>query len=162
MKFSLPFEDIATGAVADIFKTLAALKVPDVVGNRCRVRALIIGFSKPSPDDQPVAIVMSRIADRSAGASGTSTAVTAANMPKKDPDSIDSLVTGERDYSVEPSSFAAENIFADEINDRGGIIKEWDEEGAPKFTRDQLCAIRAAPRRALAAEVTGTIEFEIY
>ncbi len=162
MKFTLPFEDIATGAVADVFKTLAALEIPDSLGNRIRVRSLIVGFAKDTPDDQPIAIVMSRIADRSAGTAGSSTAVTTANIPKKDPDSIDSLVAGERNYTVEPTTFETENIFADEINDRGGIIKEWDEEGAPKFTRDQLCAVRAAPRRALAASVTGTIEFELY
>ena len=163
MQFSLTFNDIPTDAVANTVKTMALLIAPDVAGNRFRLRSLTVGFSEDTPDDQPIAIAIKRIADRSAGTAGTAGAtVTGANMPKKDPGSINSLITGATDFSVEPTSYATENIWSDDINDRGSVIKEWDEENAPKFTQDMACGLLAAPRQSIASRVTGTLEFELY
>ena len=162
MKYSLPFTDLPTSSTINEKTTLAALIVPATVGYRFRLRALIIGFSKDTPDDQPVAITIQRISDLSGGTAGTSTAVSTVNIPKKDPSSIDSLVPGARAYSLEPTVYDPEVLFADEINDRGGIIKEWDEEGAPRFTQDMLCGLVAAPRQAIEARVSGTLEFELF
>ena len=162
MRFSLPFEVIETGAVADTFKTLAGLIVPDTAGYRCRIRKLVVGFGDDAPSDRNVAIALRRVPDVGGGSDGSFTPVAVVNIPHADPESIDSLIPGGRNWTVEPNDYETEHLFVDDLNDRGGIVMEWDEEDAPKALRDMLIAVCGAPRTANASKITGTVEFELY
>ena len=160
MKFSLPFNDIPSGASADTFKTMATLIVADTAGHRIRVTSISVGPSDDAPADRNVAIHLKRIADRSAGTAGTAgTSIAAASIPKKETASRDTIVTAGLNYSVEPTTYETYPVFEMEINDRGGFIKEFGDDG-PVFERDQMCSLLAAPRAAAASRISGCIEFE--
>lgn len=161
MRYKMPFSDIATGAVADTFTTMATVVSADTTGYRYRVRSIEVGPADDTPSDANVAIRLERVADVSAGSAGSSAdTVSAANMPKVDPSSRDSVMTGARAHSVEPSTFETEPLFQLDINVRGGFIKEWALEDAPIAGQDMLIALRAAPRAGSAVRVSGAIEFE--
>lgn len=160
MRYTLTFSDVATGATADTFKTLAALIVADTAGYRCRIRSIAIGPADDTPQDKSVAIKLARIADVSAGGAGTKTAVAAGNLGKKDPGAADSIISGGRNYTAEPTAYETEPIWQCDVNCRGGLIKEWSAEDAPIATADMLLGLLAAPRDASAKQLSGTIEFE--
>lgn len=161
--FSLPFEDIQTGNVADAYKTVAALTVADTLGHRCRVRGIHAFASDDTPQDHNIAVRLERIADLSGGGAGSSTAVTGADMPKHDPGSVDSIITGGRTYTGEPSTFEPEPLYVGGFNMRGGLINErFDDDEKYVLTRDMLCALRFAPRAAVFLRVSGVIIFEVY
>ena len=160
MKFSLPFNDIATGAVADTFKTMAAIIVANTAGHRVRVTSLCCGPSDDAPGDRNIAIQLKRIASIAAGTAGTAgTTLTSAQVPKKETASRDTIVTAKLDYSVAPTTYETYPVFEMEFNDRGGFIKEFGDDG-PVFEKDQLCGILASPRTAAAVRISGNIEFE--
>jgi len=162
MMYSMVFDDLATGTTADVFKTAASLIVADTVGHRCRLRSLNIGPSDDVPADQNITVKVSRIADVSAGTAGTKTAVTTANMAKKDPGSVDSLVSGGVNYTAEPTTYENESLFTQDMNARGGFLKEWSAKTAPIFTQDSLCGILVAPRATTAVRFSGSLEFEVF
>lgn len=162
MHYSLIFNDLPTGVVADVFTTLASLIVADTTGHRLRVRSLSIGPADDTPPDVNVAVQLARIADVSAGTAGTKTAVTTGNMAKKDPSNVDSIVSGGRAYSVEPTTYETEPLYQEDINAHGGFIKEWGVDDAPVAGQDMLIAVIAAPRTAAAVRLSGTIEFETF
>jgi hypothetical protein len=155
-------DNVATGAVADTIKTMLSIIVADTAGHRCALRGLNVGFADDAPADRNVAIQIKRIEDVSAGTAGTKTAVAVADIAKMDPGSIAPLMSGGRNYTVEPTAYDAEELFAQDLNDRGGIVKEWDFEDAPKFIADQLCGLCAAPRTANAATLSGGLLFQMY
>ncbi|MEK6798959.1 MAG: hypothetical protein AABZ12_08355 [Planctomycetota bacterium] len=161
MRYTLPFDDVSTGAVADTYKTIAALIVANTAGHRCRVRKISVGFSDNAPADRNVGLRLQRIASLATAGTPGST-LSGANMPKKDTGSIDSLVTGARNYSVEPTTFETEPLWEMDINDRSGLVMEWGEEEAPRAIQNQYLCVRAAPRAAAASALSGTIEFELY
>ena len=160
MRYVLTFTDVATGAVADTYKTLAALLAADVAGNQCRLLALNIGPSDDAPADVNVGIQIKRIADISAGGAGTKTAVSAANMGRPYVDTRDGVITGGRNYTVEPTAYETEPLFAMDFNLRGGFFKEWTAESAPVIKQDMLLGLLAAPRTAAAAKLSGSLEYE--
>lgn len=163
-KFTLTFDDVPTesGATKDLYTTIAALIVPDVAGNRCRVTAINIGCDDDVPEDRFVSVKLARIADVSAGAAGTKTAVTGANMAKTDPNSVASIITGGLEYTAEPTAYETRPLFEQPFNLRSGFIKEWPENQAKIADRDMLIAILVAPRTANIARVSGSIEFEVF
>ena len=163
--YTLPFSDIPTGAVKDVYTTIAALIVPDAAGNRCRVRGINFGSDDDTPGDRPVSVRLARIADVSAGTPGVaSETVTGANMAKADPSSVDSIVSGKLGYTVgnEPTVFETKPLFEQPFNDRSGFIKEWPEQEAKIADRDQLIAVQVAPRTNNIARLGGSIEFEVF
>ena len=161
-RYTLEFDDIATGAVANTYKTLASLLVADTAGHRCRLRALTVGPADDSPPDVNIGLQLNRVSDISAGSAGTSTAVSGANMAKRDPGSLDSIVTGGIDHSAEPTTYDTEPVWAGAINARGAIVKEWGEAEAPIATQDMLLGLLVAPRTAAAVRCSGSLEFESY
>jgi len=161
MRYSLPFDDLATSASANTFKTMIAMISADVAGRRFRVRSLQLGFADDTPADTNLCIQMKRIADVSAGTAGTAgTTLSAANVPKKEPTVADTVVTCKRNYSAEPTAYEAEALFETELNARGSIIKEWSEVDAPVAGQDMHIGLLVAPRNAAARQVSGSIEFE--
>lgn len=161
--YSLPFQDVVTSAVADTFETVAALIVADTVGHRCRVRGFHIGPSDDTALDFNLAVRLSRILDVSAGGAGTSTPVTTALMPKHDPGSVDSLVSGGHTFTGEPTVYEANDLYVGGFNMRGGLINErFDEDEKYVATRDMLIGLRCAPRASTALRVSGVILFEVF
>ena len=163
-KFTLPFNDVPTesGATKDLYTTIASLIVADTAGHRCRVLSINIGCDDDTPEDRVVSVKLARIADVSAGAAGTKTAVTGANMAKTDPNSVASIITGGRTYTAEPTAYETEPLFEQPFNLRSGFIKEWPENQAKIADRDMLIGVLVAPRTANIARVSGSIEFEVY
>jgi hypothetical protein len=132
-----------------------------LAGTRARLRALTIGFADDAPGDRNVSIRLQRTDN--AGAGTGQTAIAAANMPKKDSGSIDSLLAGAFNYATtEPTTFEANPLWTEELNDRNGLIKEWDEESSPKVIGAKTLCLRAAPRFAVASALSGCMEFELY
>lgn len=160
MRYSLPFDNITTLASADTLKTLALIRVANTVGHRFRLRAVTGSFADDVPQDNNIHLRIHRVAYGTAGTAGST--VTAANMPKKDPGSIDCLMTGELNFSAEPTTFDNQGIWVIDMNDRGEFHREWDEDQAPRFIANSGCAFRAAPREAVASILTGCMEFELY
>lgn len=161
--YTMPFEDVATGSTIDLYKTMGAIIVPDTVGNRCRVRGLHAFPSNDTSQDFDIAVRLSRIASRTAGTAGSSSPVTGANMPKHDPGSVASIVTGARNYTSEPTTYETEDLWVGGFNMRGGVINErFDDDEMYRVTQDMLCGVRCAPRAAVALRVSGVIIFEVY
>jgi len=161
--YKMTFDAIATGAVADTYKTLCAIVAADTAGHRARVMSITIGPADEAPVDKNVAVKLARVDDVSAGGAGTPGAsVSGANMGKVDSESVASTITGGRAYSAEPTVYGTEPLWAGAFNARGGIIKHWDREDAPVIQRDQLIGLLAAPRDANAITLSGTIEFETF
>lgn len=162
MFYSIPFKG-TTGSSAGTFKTMAAFNVPNTAGLRMRVRSVSIGPADTAPNDRNLSVAIRRVASVSSGSAGTpGTAISAANIPKKDTSGPDCIAGGGTIYTVEPATFETNPLWQDDFNDRGGIIKEWDQNGAPRAIHNQLIAVCVAPRTANAAEVSGTIEVEVY
>ncbi len=166
MLYTVTFESIDTGALADTFKTMLALLMPDTNdGHRARLRKLIVGASQVTPSDDSMLLQIKRILDVSVGSAGTAgTTIGAAAVPKVDPDSIDSFASAKIDYSAEPTTYATEAIYAAPFNTRGGLIERWEpfDPEAPVFRRDQLLGLLIAPRAAAAVAITGSITFETF
>jgi hypothetical protein len=158
MRYVLPFSDLATGASADTFKTLVALVLANTAGHRFRVRALSVGPSDDAPDDKNVAVRLART-DNTGAATGGS-AVTAANIPKKDSLSRDTVATAVRGPTAEPTTYETEPVYQMDFNIRGGLLKEWSDIDAPIVNRNQTLGLLAAPRAAAAVRLSGSIEIE--
>lgn len=161
--YTLPFDDIATGVVANSFKTAAAIIVADTIGHRVRLQSFYVGPADDTPLDHNIAIQIARIADVSTGTTGSGVAVTSANMPKHDPGSVDCLASGVVNYSTEPTVFETKELWIGGMNMRGGLIVEhFDDDDKYIATRDMLLAIRIAPRSTTALRVSGALKFEVY
>lgn len=159
MFYTVPAADVATTGSADTFKTIAAILVADTAGHRARLRRLTIGFADNTPADAQVSFQVKRILDVSAGGAGTSTAVTPG---KVDPGTPASLVSAGKNFTVEPTAYETDPLWTDDLNTRGGVVIEWNEDDAPRVTQDMLLGVLAAPRAAAAQQVTVTMEVEQY
>lgn len=160
--YKFDFDDVASGAVADTYTTLAALIAADTAGYRARVLSITIGPSDNAPVDKNVAVKLSRIADVSAGGVGTRTAVAGSAVSKADTESVDSTISAGHTYTAEPTTYEGRAVWQGAFNARGGIIKHWDKEDAPVIQRDQLIGLLVAPRDAAALTLSGTIEYETF
>lgn len=157
MRFSVPFSNVATGAVADTFTTIAGLLAADTAGYRCRLRSIQVGPGDDAPADLNVALRINRVNDVSGGGAGTATAVT---PQPKDSECRAAVIAGKHTYTVEPTTYETVPIWDCDMNRRNTIIKEWAADDAPVINRDQLLGLQAAPRTAAAATLSGTLEFE--
>jgi len=151
MQYLLPAADIATAAVADTFKTIAALRIPDTTGLRGKLMRLLVSFADDAAADQMVAVQVKRIADVSAGSAGTATSVTLA---KRDPGSAASRLQAYRNFTVEPTTYETEPLYCVELNSRAGVHDLWLPDDALVATQDMMLGILMAPRAAEARQVT--------
>jgi len=162
--YTMTFDNVSTNNAADAYKTIAALIVADTAGHRMRLRALHVGPADDTPQDKNYTVQVKRIGDVSEGGAGTAPEdVAAADMGKKDPDSVASIISGKRGlFTAEPTVYDAEPLFMKGVNGRGSFIKEWSAEEAPVATRDQLLGVLATPRSAAALQVSGAMDFEVF
>lgn len=159
-RFFLVVDDVACGAVANTYTTLAAILTADTAGHKARLLRLNVGPSDDSPADANISVKVARIDDISGGGAGTKTAVTAANLGRPQSDQLDGVVTAGHTYTVEPTAYGAA-LFQMDINIRGGFFHEWDLADAPTIGRDMLLGVLVAPRAASAAKVSMTLEIEV-
>lgn len=160
-KYSLSWNDVASSASDNTFQTIAAVIAADTAGDQFRVTKLVVGSSDGPPQDNIIAVRLSRIEDLSAGTVGVRTLVASADIEKKDSLSADCPVSGAHTYTTEPTAYATRPLYAMEFNDRTGLIQEWDPDDAPVFRRDQVAGLLIAPRQAVPVRTSGVIEFEI-
>ena len=159
----LVFNDIASGVVAQTYKTLAAIVAAATAGHRAALLAVNIGCSDNSPVDESFNLQVQRVEDVSAGGAGTTTAVSAAQMARPDSYEVDGNITGGHTYTAEPTTYdATYPLFNHEFNTRGGFFKEWSFESAPKIDNDQLIGILITPRVATARNFSGSLTFQEY
>jgi hypothetical protein len=156
MRFTVPFEEVATGAVANTYKTIAAIRAADTAGYRFRLRRLQLGNSEDTPQDLAVGIALKRVDDVSAGGAGTSTAVTPLQV---DSLSRAAVCTAGKNYTVEPTTYG-NPLWEMELNCRNSLDIVWTEEEAPVVNRDQLLGLLICPRTAVARTFSGCLEFE--
>lgn len=159
MRFFMTANNVACGAVADTYTTLAALIAAATTGYKARLLRLNVGPSDDSPADANISVKVARIDDVSAGGAGTKTGVAAADMGRPFSDQRDGIITGGHTYTVEPTVYG-DPVFQMDFNVRGGFFHEWDLADAPIIDNDQLLGILVAPRAASAATVSMTLEFE--
>jgi len=155
MFYAVTATKVASGAVADTFKTLAAAIAADTAGHRARLRSLFVGPADQTPQDKNVCVRLIRTNNATAGTPGSSPTPT-----QLDPDSRASVLTAGTNYSAEPTALESTPCFAADFNLRGGLLKEWDEEDAPVIQRKQTMCVQAAPRTANAATLTITLVYE--
>jgi hypothetical protein len=155
-KYILPFDNIASGATADTYKTMAAVILPDTDNKRVRLTAVTLGPADDSPTDANIGVRIGRTDNTSAGTAGSS--VTAGNMPKVDGSKGDSPATGGLNYSAEPTTVTALHYTG--INARGSVRIEFHPDDAPVANKNETLALSVAPRAASAVTLSGAIEFE--
>jgi hypothetical protein len=162
--YTIPFKDIATGAVADTFKTIAALELGDAQENRYRLRKLVVGPSDAAPGDVNVSLSIKRINDVSAGGVGTAgTTITAANLPCVDNECTPAVgLEANINYSAEPTTYETHELWHAGMNGRGALIENWAPEEAPVVKRDQLLGLLAAPQGAAAFTMSGCMLVESF
>jgi len=151
-------EGIATGAVANTFKTILGLKYADTLGHRGRLRKLFIGGGGGAAQDLQVSI---RLRKTDITADGTSTAVNVNTIGKSDPTSQASLVAAMgKNYTVEPTTMGTDTLGGGSINGRSGLVLEWGPGEGPTWGRKECLAIEAAPGEATAANLEAYVEWE--
>lgn len=160
MRYTIPFENISTGAVADTFKTLVSLIMP-TAGATCR--AAIVGIRLAGGDAAPTDLTLVARFRRVLTGSGKGTAgttITAANIPKKDNLSQDAPFTAGTNYSAEPT-YEAKTLWEMAFNSRTGVMEAFGRENEIIGNYDQVIGLEVAPRTASARVLSGSIDVEL-
>ena len=158
MHYSVTAESIATGAVANTFTTLLGIIAANTAGYRGRLRKLKVTPSGEAAQDVNVLVRLSKT--NNAGA-GTCTACTTSIKPK-DANSRDSIMTGGKNYTVEPTTVDTPHFSLVAINGRGGWAESWDVTDAPCWGKNETLIVQCAPGTAAAVKVSITAEWEEY
>lgn len=165
MRYTVPFgkTGFSTAAVANTFKTAAAVIVPDAALVRARITGFHVATSDPTPVDASVMIQLARILDLSAGGAGTkAVTIAASSIPKNDPAGPDSTCSGGAEYSVEPTAYESNPYKQIGMNGRG-IVWSLEEGEDPLIgTQDMLLGLLVAPRSTTVVKLTGYLEFEVF
>ena len=158
--FSTTIDLVATGAAANTFATLLGLKFADTLGHRGRLRKLLIAGGGSKPQDEQVAL---RLTKTDNTADGTSTSVNVNTIGKGDPDSVASNMAAiGKTYTVEPTAKGTEVHALGGLNARGVLPLDWtnDPAHAPKWGKKQTLCIEGAPGQAVAVNLTVAVEWE--
>jgi hypothetical protein len=152
-KFILPFAGVATGVVADTYKTIVAAIAADTLGYRFWINYLAVFADDATPLEHNLALKLCRIADVSAGSAGTGTALTPV---KPDDLGLASIITAKTNCTVEPTTYESTDLLVGGRHAKAGFVWQWDDiEGAPVANRDQLIGLLAAPKSTTAVTVRG-------
>ncbi len=160
----VPFKDVATGAVADTFKTIAALEIADNQENRYRLRKIVVGPADGTPQDANVSLSIKRINDVSAGGVGTAgTTIAAAAIPMADDKQTPPVdLEANSNYSAEPTAYETHEQWHGAFNGRGALIENFAPNDAPVVKRDQVLGLLAAPQTAAVFTLSGCLTFESF
>lgn len=157
MRYTIPFENVSTGATADVFRTIAALIMP-TSGGTCRaaIEGLRLGCGDASPSDLTLVARIRRVLTGSSkGSPGTT--IAAANIPKKDNLSQDAPFTAGINYSGGEPSYEAKTLWEFTFNTRTGLFESlWGNEIIGNY--DQVIGLEVAPRTSAARAVYGSLD----
>ena len=163
-RYSVSWNDVAGGAIAETYKTQAAMLVADTAGLRARLIGFGIGVSDDAPTDKPLSCRINRIDDISAGGAGVRTSIAVGDVFKwgssRQPNSP---ASGEITFTTEPTVYIASPNFGPqwEINDRGLLMLPGSF--APiACEQDQLVGLLLAPRNAVAIRTSGFLMWEAF
>ena len=154
-KYCIPFEAVATAAVAGTEKTIAEVINANTSGHRCRLLEIAVGPADAAPLDYNLGLSLQRDNAGAAAASGTGTAVTPAPL---DNDAVACVQTAKKNLSAEPTY--DDELWRIEMNGRSTLVQQWAPEDAPVCQQDQLIGLVAEPRSANAHTISGHIIFE--
>jgi hypothetical protein len=158
MRYTIPFSDIPTGAVANTLSTMVTAIAADTLGYRFWVSKITVGGSLDAPVDLPIEIALKRVNDVSAGGVGTANA--AVTPIPQDSLSRASILTAGEDYEtggVEPTTYGIA-LYQNEINGHNTLTEEWDFDNTPVICgRDMLVGLLCGPRTAALVRVTGEL-----
>lgn len=160
--FSVHVPQVATGAVANTFTTLLGIKMANTLGHRARLRKLLIAGGGGAPQDEQVAIRLTRTDNTAAG---TNTAVNVNTIQKADPASIASNVNAiGKTYTAEPTTKGTDLGSGGGLNARGVLQLDWtnDMANAPKIPSNTTLCIEGAPGQAVAVNLSMMAEWEEY
>jgi len=150
MHYSVPFEDVASGAVVGTFKSLASVIAG--AGKRAKIRAIRVGFGGEAADDINMTLQLIR-----GTTDGTGSAVTPV---QRDMLSAAAGCTAKKNYSVECADLESLPVCEFGLNSRGTAFLEWGPQEAPVVNASKCIFLRATPGAATARKMSGVIEFE--
>lgn len=154
-RYALTFSDVASGAVADTFKTFLGIIAGATAGHRGRLVSLELGPADATAQDINYSARINRTDQSTAGTAGAS-----PTPAKVDPNAEASVMTAGRDYSAEPTAFETEPIWEVGLNSRGSFFKEWLPSDAPRWGPSETLALLIAPRTGTAVNLSGTLIWE--
>lgn len=149
--FHCKVEGIATGAVANTFKTVLALKLADTLGHVATLRKLIIGGGGGAPLDKQVSL---RLRKTNLDGDGTSTPVNVNTIGKSRETQIASRIAAiGKNFTVEPTTMGTETYGGGAINDRGGLVLELPGDDGVTWGKGETLCLEAAPGEATAVNL---------
>lgn len=158
MNYKLKVDGIATGAVANTFKTLLGLKLADTAGHRARLRRLIVGGGGGAPQDLQVSLRLRR-ADNTTD--GTKTDVNVNTIGSADDGQIASRIAAiGKNYTDEPTTYETGTLGLAAVNTRSTLVMEWGPDDAPVWGPNQSLCLEGAPGSATAATLEVAAEWE--
>lgn len=164
MLYDIAFEDFATSATGDTYKTAVACHATNTLGHRYKLREVDVQAADDTPLDKNLAVQIKKVLDVSAGSAGTpGTTIAAADLSKRDTLQIDAPFGAGIEYpTTPPSSYKTEAIKQWEFNAHGGLIYGWSFADAPVCNRDELLGVLVAPRAAGAIQTSGGMTIETF
>lgn len=153
-RFSVIALEVATGAVVGTYKSILGLKAANTVGHRGKVRRLSVGFGGEAAQDVNVSLRLTKTDNNS---DGTSTAVTAKR--KDESGMVVSVMTGGKNYTVEPDNVDSQHLWECGLNSRGSLVIDWGEDG-PVWGENETLLLQATPGAAAAVKMTATLEWD--
>ena len=162
MIYDFGWEKFSSDATADVYLTAAGCHATDTVGHRYKIREIDVHAADPTPLDKNLAVKLGHILDVSAGGAGTSTAISAANLPKRDSGQIDAPFGAGVKFTGEPTTYKTDQNKQWEFNAHSGLIYGWAFADAPVCNRDEMRTIRLAPRVAGAIITSGSMAIETF
>lgn len=163
MEYSVEFDNVSSGAVADAYTTFLALRAADTLGYRFRILELMVGPADDAAVDLNFSVALRRVPDVSAGGAGT--AGSAVTPEPTDDLSRAAVITCGIDYvsgGVEPTTYDTVSLWNAAFNRRNSVPWVWDRNDPkiPIANRDQLIGLVGAPRTGAAAVMSGYVVFE--
>lgn len=159
--YTIRFDDIDTGAVADAYVSLVGLVAANTAGFRFRLTEIAIGPSEAAPVDLNVGIQILRTVSIAAGGLGTGgTAIAANAMGKLDPLSADGNITGRTGYTGEPTVFETSPLLQMGMNLRSGLFLPFAGGNRRICEKDQEMTLAVCPRTAVLRALSGHLTFE--
>jgi hypothetical protein len=148
--------DVATGAVVDTFKTMLSMISANTDGHRGELQFFSVCGAGGDPQDIQVTCRINRTNNATAG---TSTAVTPTSL---DPDSLATVITSGKNYSVEPTTYESSFALEAAFNARAGFTWSAPRGMGIKWKKNQTLAILCTPGTATATTLNLTAHFEQY
>lgn len=161
MLYTIPFQLISTGVVADTYKTMVAALVPDTAGLRCRLRHMFAACSDVTPPDSNMLIQFKRIFTFSGGDAGTGAGTV---VPAKvDTLQLDTTIVGKTGYTGEPTSYEAVAPWQHAMHTHDRLDEHFDPtDDRFVIPRDCLGSLLIAPIDTTAIKMSGHIIIEVH